>query len=239
MSSNEKSTFWHVHPVMTQISLRIRIVWSVFIVCLKELCHWLSKMRPVKILIRLPEYAGWSESSLGAHVRKYVCWRHGSLNVRKLNYPSSLYCIFFVWVLGPFKNISLIPSRSFIKGRRKPENPGKTTWPSVSRTWLSHVTRVKLEPQRWETLWCQLSNPLGYGGPHIILRTKYPFEKISSFCGKYGEPTYKTKPYLSMIKYLQTTYLRNCNSNCSWILHRIQRFPKRIGFWNVCPENKW
>ena len=26
---------------------------------------------------------------------------------------------------GPFKNISLISSRSFIKGGRKPENPGK------------------------------------------------------------------------------------------------------------------
>ena len=27
---------------------------------------------------------------------------------------------------------------------------GKPTWPSVSRTWLSHVTRASLEPQRWE-----------------------------------------------------------------------------------------
>ena len=30
---------------------------------------WLSKLRPVKILIRLRERAGWSESVLGAHVR--------------------------------------------------------------------------------------------------------------------------------------------------------------------------
>ena len=30
--------------------------------------RWLSEMRPVKILIRLHDCAGWSESSLGAHV---------------------------------------------------------------------------------------------------------------------------------------------------------------------------
>ena len=39
---------------------------------------WLLKIRPVKILIRLRECAGWSESSLGAHVRRYVFWRCGS-----------------------------------------------------------------------------------------------------------------------------------------------------------------
>ena len=45
----------------------------------EETLHsWLSKMRPVEILIRLREGAGWSESSLGAHVRKYVLWRWGS-----------------------------------------------------------------------------------------------------------------------------------------------------------------
>ena len=58
-------------------------------------------------------------------------------------------CFFFVFFFivfflfgfyGCFKNISLISSRSFIKGGRKPENSGKkTTWPSISRTWLSHM----------------------------------------------------------------------------------------------------
>ena len=42
----------------------------------EEILHtWLSKMRAVKILIRLRESAGWSESSLGAHVQRYVFWR--------------------------------------------------------------------------------------------------------------------------------------------------------------------
>ena len=39
--------------------------------CLHEetLQPWLTKIRPVTILIRLCEYASWSESSLGAHVQ--------------------------------------------------------------------------------------------------------------------------------------------------------------------------
>ena len=35
---------------------------------------WLSKFCPGKILIWLRECAGWSESLLGAHVRKYLFW---------------------------------------------------------------------------------------------------------------------------------------------------------------------
>ena len=38
----------------------------------------LSKMRALKILIRLCKCAGWFESSLGGHVRRYVFWRCGS-----------------------------------------------------------------------------------------------------------------------------------------------------------------
>ena len=48
------------------------------------------------------------------------------------------FFFFFFWFgfYGPFKNISLISSRSFIENRRTRR---KTTWPSVSRTWLSHI----------------------------------------------------------------------------------------------------
>ena len=39
----------------------------------EETLHpWLSRMRTTKIPIRLRECAGWSEASLGAHVRRYV-----------------------------------------------------------------------------------------------------------------------------------------------------------------------
>ena len=79
------------------------------------------------------------------------------------NQTSSSTRRFFFWsgFYGPFKNISLISSRSFIKSERKPEfikserkpeNPGKkSTWPSVSRTGFLHVTRARLESQQWET----------------------------------------------------------------------------------------
>ena len=46
------------------ISLRI---FTVFVVHMKTLHPWLSKMRSVKILISLRECAGWSEYSLGEH----------------------------------------------------------------------------------------------------------------------------------------------------------------------------
>ena len=36
---------------------------------------WVFKMCIVKVLIRLCKCAGWSESLLGAHVRRYVFWR--------------------------------------------------------------------------------------------------------------------------------------------------------------------
>ena len=48
--------------------------------CMHEetLYRLLSKMRPAKILIRLRECAGWSESSLGAYVLRYIFGRYGS-----------------------------------------------------------------------------------------------------------------------------------------------------------------
>ena len=67
--------------------------------------HWLSKMCPVKILIRLRECAGWSESSLGAYAQRYVFWRFGSdstvfylictLHLTSYNiYPKFRICLF-------------------------------------------------------------------------------------------------------------------------------------------------
>ena len=74
-------------------------------------------------------------------------------------------CVFFddvffflclIWVLRayvPFKNISLISSRSFIKGGRKPEYPGKNHLTiRKQNAAFPHVTRARLEPQRWEIL---------------------------------------------------------------------------------------
>ena len=73
----KKNTFWHVCPAKTQVSLCSHAVWSVFIVHMKKLCR-LSNMCSLKILIRLPEFAGRFESSLGAHIRTYVFTHCGS-----------------------------------------------------------------------------------------------------------------------------------------------------------------
>ena len=50
---------------------------------------------------------------------------------------------------GPFKNISLISSRSFIEGGRKSENPEKNHL-TIRKQNLAfpHMTRARLEPQR-------------------------------------------------------------------------------------------
>ena len=84
------------------------------------------------------------------------------------------FFFFFFWFgfYGPFKNISLISSRSFIKGRQKPENPRKDHL-TIRKQNLAfpHVTQARLEPQRWETYWIkgQLSYPLSCGGPQFCL----------------------------------------------------------------------
>ena len=56
---------------------------------------------------------------------------------------------FFIWVLRPLQEYSLISSRSFIKGGRKPENPGKNHLTNRKQNLaFPHVTRAWLEPQR-------------------------------------------------------------------------------------------
>ena len=71
-SQHDKPTKWPLRPVITQISLGIRPVWSVFAVRMKK--HWVLSY-PLSIqwtLIRLGGCPGWFESSLGAHVSLLV-----------------------------------------------------------------------------------------------------------------------------------------------------------------------
>ena len=70
-----KHTVWHGRTGETKFACAIvQSDWSLCCPHEETLPLRMSKMRPVKILIRLCEYAGWSESSLGAHVKKYVFW---------------------------------------------------------------------------------------------------------------------------------------------------------------------
>ena len=65
---------------------------------------------------------------------------------------SAEFIFFWFGFYGPFKNISLISSRSFIEGGRKPENAEKNHL-TIRKQNLAfpHMTRARLEPQRWET----------------------------------------------------------------------------------------
>ena len=70
--------------------------------------------------------------------------------------PAYFILFYFFWFgfYGPFRNISLISSRSFIKCGRRPENPGNKHLIIRKQNLASpHLTRARLEPQRWETLW--------------------------------------------------------------------------------------
>ena len=84
-------------------------------------------------------------------------WLNIVCDIFVLNDVFFFFFVFFFFgggggVYGPFKNISLISSRSFIKGGRKPENPGKNNL-TIRKQNLAfpHVTRARLEPQLWET----------------------------------------------------------------------------------------
>ena len=59
------------------------------------------------------------------------------------------FFFFLFGFYGPFKNISLISSRSFIEGGRSPENPEKNHL-TIRKQNLAfpHMTRARLEPQR-------------------------------------------------------------------------------------------
>ena len=56
----------------------------VFVVRMKNFCILGYKnCTPIKILIRLCKFAGWSESTLNAHVRRYVWWPCGLYEKRE------------------------------------------------------------------------------------------------------------------------------------------------------------
>ena len=76
---SEKGTFWHVYPMKTQFCLHFHAVLSVFLVNMMKLHPWLSKIGPVKILIRLRKCPDWSDFSLGICTK--VCFLILRLNL--------------------------------------------------------------------------------------------------------------------------------------------------------------
>ena len=80
------------------------------------------------------------------------------------------FCCFFLFVFyGPFKNISyneLIVHQRWEKTGEPGENHLTIRKQNLA---FPYVTRVRLEPQQWETkcIKSQLSYPLGYGAHNI------------------------------------------------------------------------
>ena len=71
----------------------------VFVVHMKILHPWLSKIRLEKILISLRECAGWSESSLGVHGRRDILWCTAQLfegSPNELDRSASITSFFFL-----------------------------------------------------------------------------------------------------------------------------------------------
>ena len=65
-------------------------------------------MQPVKTLIRMCACAGWSESSLGSHVRWFVLWRSG--------FYYNVHCI--LSTASDFKNVAKEFDRVFVSKLR-------------------------------------------------------------------------------------------------------------------------
>ena len=76
-----------------------------------------------------------------------------------------------IWVLWPFQEYFTYIEQIVHQRWRKLENPGKTTWPSISRTWLSHMwpeggsNDSSEKPNGLRV--SQLSHSIGYGGPPV------------------------------------------------------------------------
>ena len=117
-----KRTFWHVRPTKTQISLCVRSLIRIFVVRMKKLYPLLSNSGIVRILIRLRICAGWSESSLGAPIRRYVSWRCVSIMVIVIAINVFL-CTFPLW---------------FISGRQLLTSSNMKGWLSALRYILSN-----------------------------------------------------------------------------------------------------
>ena len=94
---------WKIVPSDTRAKWRLKTA-CICTFCLESsLSAWwnctylIIKMRPMKVLIRLRKCAGTSESSLGAHARRYAFWRYG---------PIIFICntnILFIYGSGYFK----------------------------------------------------------------------------------------------------------------------------------------
>ena len=120
MSSNlRKRTVWHKHQRrLKSACASAQSDRNLFCPHEKTLHPWLSKMCQGKILIRLRKCAGWSESSLGAHVQRYVFWRSDTylifiirmciLLLRIFDYTILVCCILWLFIFRLMDEMNLV-----------------------------------------------------------------------------------------------------------------------------------
>ena len=138
----QNRTVWHMRPKKTQISL---CLCESSLSTRRNLNPWLSKVRPVKILIRLRIRAAWSESVLGDHVRRFVFWHCDSSTFRFFRFNESIWNNWKIEQLSSlFRSVSSITNYSTIHEQARQnqvwvlEDPAKDTdgyTPQCGRCW--------------------------------------------------------------------------------------------------------
>ena len=113
----------------------------------KNLHPWLSKLRQVKILIRLRECAGWSESSLGAHFGSRDFWHCTSSDV-DIACSEQHFRLTSLCKLYHYENTSIQIHRKFHLQKLKPFRQKKQT-DSFHVSAQSIECGYLLEPPRW------------------------------------------------------------------------------------------
>ena len=91
MRNGRKRPFWHVGPTKTwSACVSMQSDWSLRCTHEETLHPWLSKNEPREDSDPTARLRSWSESSLGAHVRRYVFWRFAVTRKQKQTFRSAV-----------------------------------------------------------------------------------------------------------------------------------------------------
>ena len=91
MRNGRKRPFWHVGPTKTwSACVSTQSDWSLRCTHEETLHPWLSKNKPREDSDQTARMRSWSESSLGAHVRRYVFWRFAVTRKQKQTFRSAV-----------------------------------------------------------------------------------------------------------------------------------------------------
>ena len=147
--------YWTAKPGTYQLALRptkTQISSYQSLRCPHEqLLHpWLSKMRSLKILIKLRVCAGWSNFSLYAHVLRYIFWLCGSFISGTSEVTSTVFLSWLIRIFN-FRHALIISNSIMIHNLRASSELfdhiclDNSLWPSISYEANMRQLRVELE----------------------------------------------------------------------------------------------